>query len=712
MKTFGVLIFMISIAMGIVPPKEGDFPKGVLENLRSQGIGEFYGDPGWMKKIENLKVQNSRNIQSEFNLPVLLGKYSGSTTYFNESEIDDLLFGNNPTGSMKDYFDEISYGNLLVDGTVGGWYQTSLSQSQAVENVKQYVAEVASLADSDFNFGLFDNDGPDNIPNSGDDDGYVDGIAVVYPGCLSGSNNLWAHQSSLGGNAYVTNDLRPNGEYIVVNSYMVCPELPGSNTCITTDPSPMGLYAHEFGHILGLPDLYDRDDTNGDSEGIGEWCLMASGNWLGWYGDTPAHMSAWCKIQMGWIEPIVSNAQETNVAIAQLATSPTAIKVWEDDYRSSRYFLIENRQQYGFDSNLNGAGLMIYHVNENRTAGFNSFGPNNDNENNKLVDIEAADGNYDLDNNSNRGDGGDPFPGTSGNVNFNDNTNPSSSRNNGYQTGISINNISDSDSLMFADITPMQNSGYAIVYDEYGISLSGLSIGTDEQWVGVRFTPSTEGYVTEIDFGLVSEQLWNTDELNWEVRLYDSFNGISPGDMIDGVSGSSYVGGWHTVQVDSMEILPNQDFFIGIRFNNNGYVMAYDNMGDLSGRSYYSTNGISYNNGLSEYGDCNIRAKVSTETFVKTIGNNYMPTKIKLYPNFPNPFNPTTQISFSIEGSSKVLLEIYDINGRKIETLINNQNTNGVQMVNWNASKYSSGVYFVKLSDGKNLLTQKLMLMK
>ncbi len=166
MKTLGALIFMISIAMGIVPPKEGDFPEGVLENLRSQGIGESYGDLGWMKKIASLKSQNSRNIQSEFNLPVLLGKYSGSTTYFNESEIDDLLFGNNPTGSMKDYFDEISYGNLLVDGTVGGWYQSSLNQSQAVENVRQYVSEVASLADSDFNFGLFDNYGRDNIQNS------------------------------------------------------------------------------------------------------------------------------------------------------------------------------------------------------------------------------------------------------------------------------------------------------------------------------------------------------------------------------------------------------------------------------------------------------------------------------------------------------------------------------------------------------------------
>ena len=123
-------------------------------------------------------------------------------------------------------------------------------------------------------------------------------------------------------------------------------------------------------------------------------------------------------------------------------------------------------------------------IRDSRTAGFNSFGPNNDDENNKLVDLEAADGEHDLDDNSNRGDGGDPFPGTSGNVNFNNNTNPSSNRNNGYQTGISINNISNPDSLMFADITPMQNSGYAIIYDEYGISLFGLSIGTDEQWVG------------------------------------------------------------------------------------------------------------------------------------------------------------------------------------------------------------------------------------
>ena len=103
---------------------------------------------------------------------------------------------------------------------------------------------------------------------------------------------------------------------------MVCPELPGSGNCITNEICPMGIYAHEFGHILGLPDLYDRDESDGDSEGLGEWCLMASGSWLGWYGDTPSHMSSWCKMKLGWLEPSIVTSSSTNVPIAQLATSP------------------------------------------------------------------------------------------------------------------------------------------------------------------------------------------------------------------------------------------------------------------------------------------------------------------------------------------------------------------------------------------------------
>ena len=159
------------------------------------------------------------------------------------------------------------------------------------------------------------------------------------------------------------------------------------------------MYAHEFGHILGLPDLYDRDDSNGDSEGIGHWCLMASGSWQGWGGDTPAHMSSWCKSEMGWLEPVVLSSDEISLNIPQVESSPYAVKIWEDDYFWSRYFLVENRQPVGFDSDLEGPGLIIYHVDENRRYGSYRFssGPANDDETHKLVDVEEADGLDDMD---------------------------------------------------------------------------------------------------------------------------------------------------------------------------------------------------------------------------------------------------------------------------------------------------------------------------
>ena len=81
MKLVTIFIFLTVAVYAIVPPKEGRFPDGVLETMKNQGIGENYGDPGWIKKIARLRLQGERNIQSEFNLPVLLGKYSGAQNY-------------------------------------------------------------------------------------------------------------------------------------------------------------------------------------------------------------------------------------------------------------------------------------------------------------------------------------------------------------------------------------------------------------------------------------------------------------------------------------------------------------------------------------------------------------------------------------------------------------------------------------------------------
>ena len=514
---------------------------------------------------------------------------------------------------MKEYYNEISYGNFLVDGTADGWYQSPYTMAQAVDNVKQYVAEIAELADPDFDYTQFDNDGPDNIPNSGDDDGYVDGIIVVYSGCgaewYPGNDNIWPHKSSLGSYEYETDDLGANGSNVIVKSYAVNPELAGGGDCYTNTIRPIGVYAHEFGHILGLPDLYDRDNSNGGSEGIGHWCLMASGSWQGWGGDTPAHMSSWCKSEMGWLEPVVLSSDEISLNIPQVETNPYAVKIWEDDYFWSRYFLVENRQPVGFDSDLEGPGLIIYHVDENRRYGSYRYssGPVNDDETHKLVDVEEADGLDDMDNEVNRGDAGDPFPGTSNNFTFNDNSYPSASRYDNTETGIAIFNISNSDSLMTADVNIRPQYGYAIAYDELGMSGSGWGYNDSRtHFGGVLFTPDVSGFLTEVDVGI------RKAPIDFHILVYNSFDGTSPGSLLDSVAGYADDATWFSVPIDTVSVSAGVDFFIAVRMDTS-YAISVDRWGEKDYRSYFSTNGMTYSTGIADYGDINLRAKISEE---------------------------------------------------------------------------------------------------
>ena len=612
-----IIVFMLIYSVvlkGINPPQTGNFPLGFWDKMEQQGIGQVYGDPGWLRKIAEWKNNPLRDAQLEFYLPVLLGQYADATeTYFDAADFQNLLFDDNSTGTMKEYYNEISYGNFLVDGTADGWYQSTYTMAQAVDNVKQYVAEIAELADPDFDYTQFDNDGPDNIPNSGDDDGYVDGIIVVYSGCgaewYPGNDNIWPHKSSLGSYEYETDDLGANGSNVIVKSYAVNPELAGGGDCYTNTIRPIGVYAHEFGHILGLPDLYDRDDSNGDSEGIGHWCLMASGSWQGWGGDTPAHMSSWCKSEMGWLEPVVLSSDEISLNIPQVETNPYAVKIWEDDYFWSRYFLVENRQPVGFDSDLEGPGLIIYHVDENRRYGSYRFssGPANDDETHKLVDVEEADGLDDMDNEVNRGDAGDPFPGTSNNFTFNDNSYPSASRYDNTETGIAIFNISSSDSLMTADVNIRPQYGYALAYDELGMSGSGWGYNDSRtHFGGVLFTPDVSGFLTEVDVGI------RKAPIDFHILVYNSFDGTSPGSLLDSVAGYADDATWFSVPIDTVPVSAGVDFFIAVRMDTS-YAISVDRWGEKDYRSYFSTNGMTYSTGIADYGDINLRAKISEE---------------------------------------------------------------------------------------------------
>src|SRR3989441_12194011 len=150
---------------------------------------------------------------------------------------------------------------------------------------------------------------------------------------------------------------------------------------MVSEDSPLGVVAHEFGHDLGLPDLYDTDYS---SAGAGLWDLMWGGSWTGVpAGPSPAHFSAWSKIRLGWLTPTDVTTSLIGTAIPQVETNGTAFRLGIPGTFPPEYFLIENRQPVGFDAALPGSGLLLWHVDESQTS--------NDVDTHRLLDLEEAD---------------------------------------------------------------------------------------------------------------------------------------------------------------------------------------------------------------------------------------------------------------------------------------------------------------------------------
>lgn len=89
-----------------------------------------------------------------------------------------------------------------------------------------------------------------------------------------------------------------------------------------------------------------------------------------------------------------------------------------------------------------------------------------------------------------------------------------------------------------------------------------------------------------------------------------------------------------------------------------------------------------------------------------------LPFATELLPNYPNPFNPSTTIPFRVEQPGNVLMEVFDINGRKVSTLTDEFYSAGFHSITWNATGISSGVYFLRMKHDKNILTRKMLLLK
>jgi M6 family metalloprotease-like protein len=295
-------------------------------------------------------------ITGMMNVPVLLGYFNENPpstpvpgTPITQPQLQEQFFGNNPAGSVSDYYSEVSYNQFTVGGIVSAW--TPLSQnnlfyagtSQGLEpgfaRTGDLITELLDANDAAINFGLYDNDGPDGQPNSGDDDGFVDVLCVVhnFRGAECGAiTNIQSHAwqySAWTGDSYPTNDARTGGGLIQVDDYNITP----ARNCDETAANDIGTLCHELGHGLGLPDLYGVNPLTGGTtgdKGAGDWSLMATGNWN--TPASPAHFDAWCKKELGWIIPTIINWQPTPVSIPAVENTATAFMLPFTDERFRR----------------------------------------------------------------------------------------------------------------------------------------------------------------------------------------------------------------------------------------------------------------------------------------------------------------------------------------------------------------------------------------
>jgi M6 family metalloprotease-like protein len=371
-------------------------PLAVAGTSGSTGTAAPASAPAGTGVLKNLVVlirwadHTSRSLPSQSDVDVLMNAPGG----------DPLLA---PTGSVRDVYLENSYGALSLQSTVAVWVTSNETEAYYAGGnsglsslIHGALRDALTKVDAVVNFADFDQD----------NDGRIDSITFLHSGYGAEwggtdqygthyTSRIWSHKWTIFGGW-------TSAEGITVDDYHISPAVWGTSGSTI---GRIGVIAHETGHFLGLPDLYDTDGTG---KGIGSFGLMAN-SW-GFDGSQkyPPHMCPWSKMQMGWLSPtVIDSAGTYALNAAELAAEAYRIDL---GYPSGEYLLVENREPLGFDGAMPQGGLVIWHIDE--AAGYNTEGyPTSTGwyGSHYKVAVLQADSNYDLEQNRNRGDSGDTW---------------------------------------------------------------------------------------------------------------------------------------------------------------------------------------------------------------------------------------------------------------------------------------------------------------
>ena len=263
---------------------------------------------------------------------------------------------------LKGFYSEASYGRLSLDITF--FYEGGSSTSVpagAITIMVPSTMQVYGTGDeegSSENLMLFIYDALKevNTPSLRLHHDTYDSVIVVHAGygneSTSASGDLW---SALIGWQTATSE-----SYGFIDGLVIPVRESGA--------SPIGTLCHEFGHVLGLPDVYATNTSNGSQVGI--WCLMDSGNWND-DGYSPTHPSPWCKQLLGWITPATLSYTPTTLAQVYTSSGFMPIEVSSSSvYKilgkgsTAEYYLIAFSSTSAYNPNPMSGGVQIWHVDE------------------------------------------------------------------------------------------------------------------------------------------------------------------------------------------------------------------------------------------------------------------------------------------------------------------------------------------------------------
>ena len=307
----------------------------------------------------------------------------GAPPPISSGDIAAQLFGTAGGGPVAQSYSLASGDGFTLKGQVARWVNTTvtiagLSQGGGPgepSGLQTYITDAIRIVDPDIDFTRFDNEGPDGFPNSGDDDGVVDGGIVIMNSeqnryCTGGTGrgpHPFASFRLPVGSRFITGDMGRNGLIEIAGyTWLSATGCGGPNVGAHT-------LAHELGHLfLGLPDLYHAVGGAGEVWATrrwvsGCWELMAAGGWgCGTGAPTLDYrfntFAAWTRSFLGWATPILVNTTSpATYELNPLGRGGTVLRV---PIKSDEYLLLEYREGAPGDSRLPANGVLMFHVAE------------------------------------------------------------------------------------------------------------------------------------------------------------------------------------------------------------------------------------------------------------------------------------------------------------------------------------------------------------